>query len=159
LIPKDLIAQAETLAKLSQGKPKQANLRRSVSAAYYAVFHALCYSNANAILGRTSKRPEAAWLQAYRATDHGKAKSSCESAQKMNFPQDIKDFANAFFSLQEHRHRAGYNPDASTHFSKKEVFALIGSARAAVDAIQRAPLSDRRAFAIHVWFGKREKTR
>ena len=34
----DLFSQAETLAKLDAKKPKQANLRRAVSSAYYAVF-------------------------------------------------------------------------------------------------------------------------
>lgn len=154
MIPKDLIAQAESLAKISRGKPKQANLRRSVSAAYYAVFHALCLSNANAIVGSTAKRPEAAWLQVYRATDHGKAKSNCKSAQQMSFSQDIKDFANEFISLQEQRHRADYSPDSSSHFAKHEVLTAISSARAAVDAIGRASLADRLAFAVHVLLRK-----
>jgi hypothetical protein len=153
MIPKDLIVQAESLAKLSRGKPKQANLRRSVSAAYYAVYHALCFSNA--IVGSTAKRPEAAWLQVYRATDHGKAKTRCRSVPMMTFPMDIKNFANVFISLQEQRHIADYNPESSSHFSKREVLALIGAARAAVDAIARAPLSDRLAFAVHILFEKR----
>ena len=37
----DLIEQAEHLVYLDPGKPKQANLRRAVSAAYYALFHYL----------------------------------------------------------------------------------------------------------------------
>lgn len=155
MIPNDLIAQAESLAKLSRGKPRQANLRRSVSAAYYAVFHALCFSNANAIVGSTAKRPEAAWLQVYRATDHGKAKTRCRLVPMMTFPMDLKNFANVFISLQEQRHIADYNPESSSHFSKREVLALIGAARAAVDAIARAPLSDRLAFAVHILFEKR----
>ena len=39
----DLFSQAETLAKLDAKKPKQANLRRAVSSAYYAVFHYLVH--------------------------------------------------------------------------------------------------------------------
>ena len=35
----DLFQQAAELATIDAKKPKQANLRRAVSAAYYAVFH------------------------------------------------------------------------------------------------------------------------
>jgi hypothetical protein len=39
----DLFAQAEMLAKVDATKPKQVNLRRAVSSAYYAVFHYLVH--------------------------------------------------------------------------------------------------------------------
>jgi hypothetical protein len=35
----DLLDQASTLAGLDPMKPKQASLRRAISAAYYSVFH------------------------------------------------------------------------------------------------------------------------
>jgi len=38
---KDLLEQANHLARREQRKPKQARLRRAVSTAYYAVFHLL----------------------------------------------------------------------------------------------------------------------
>ena len=148
--PKDLLNQADHLARLSPLRPKQANLRRGVSASYYAVFHALCESNANCLVGTSGSRPDRAWLQTYRSLDHKKAKSSCHTARSMTFPQEIKDFANSFISLQEERHRADYDPDASRNFSKQEVIALISTARLAVDALKRAPIVDRRAFAVYV---------
>ena len=37
----DLLEQAVRLAKLDVKKPKQANLRRAISSAYYALFHML----------------------------------------------------------------------------------------------------------------------
>jgi len=40
-VHKDLLEQAVRLAKLDAKKPKQANLRRAISSAYYAVFHLL----------------------------------------------------------------------------------------------------------------------
>lgn len=150
MTPKDLLTQADYLAKLSPMRPKQANLRRSVSSAYYAVFHAMCLSNANCLIGTGSRKPENAWIQAYRAIDHGKAKASCKTVANMSFPKEIKDFANAFISLQEHRHRADYNPDPSTNFSKAEVFKLITGARKAVAALENASINDRRAFAVHL---------
>lgn len=39
----DLFSQSEQLARLDPKKPKQANLRRAVSAAYYATFHFLVH--------------------------------------------------------------------------------------------------------------------
>src|SRR6476620_5195535 len=39
----DLFAQAEALAALDAKKPKQVNLRRAISSAYYAVFHYLVH--------------------------------------------------------------------------------------------------------------------
>ncbi|GAB4215496.1 MAG: hypothetical protein OHK0013_41130 [Sandaracinaceae bacterium] len=37
----DLLAQAARLARTDKNRPKQANLRRAASAAYYALFHLL----------------------------------------------------------------------------------------------------------------------
>lgn len=37
----DLLEQATQLARLDPRRPKQANLRRAVSSAYYALFHLL----------------------------------------------------------------------------------------------------------------------
>ena len=43
----DLLAQATHLAQVDKGKPKQANLRRSISVAYYALFHLLIGAGAS----------------------------------------------------------------------------------------------------------------
>lgn len=148
MIPRDLLAQAEHLTKLSPKRPKQANLRRAVSASYYAVFHALCWSNANVLAGTGKAKPQRAWLQVYRAVDHAQAKSRCKSLTTRSFPESIRAFSDAFVALQEHRHRADYSP--VLHFTKQEATAIVGLARSAVVAIQRTRIKDRRAFAIHV---------
>lgn len=148
MIPKDLLTQAEHLTKLSPKRPKQANLRRAVSAAYYAVFHAMCWSNANALVGVGASKPRRAWLQTYRAVEHGQAKTRCKDANAKGFPAVLLAFADSFVTLQEYRHRADYSPDQ--HFTKQEVSTIVGLARSAVSAISSTPASDRRAFAIHV---------
>jgi uncharacterized protein (UPF0332 family) len=154
LIPKDLLVQADHLFKLSPKRPKQTNLRRAVSASYYAVFHALCWSNANILAGTGAAKPQRAWLQAYRAVDHGQAKSRCKETSAKGFPSTIQAFADSFVTLQEHRHRADYSPDQ--HFTKQEVAAIISLARSAVAAINKAAAKDRRAFAIHVLLNYRK---
>lgn len=147
-MPRDLPTQADHLCRLSPKRPKQANLRRAVSASYYAVFHALCRSNADALVGMGAARPTRAWMQTYRALDHAQAKSRCKEAGSRGFPLSIQAFADSFVSLQEHRHRSDYNPDQN--FTKKEAAFIVGLARSAVAALDTAPARDRRAFAIHV---------
>lgn len=48
----DLFAQAEMLARVDTRKPKQVNLRRAVSAAYYGVFHYLVDEACRCVFGR-----------------------------------------------------------------------------------------------------------
>lgn len=154
MIPKDLLAQADQLIRMSPKRPKQANLRRAVSAAYYAVFHALCWSNANVLAGTGAARPQRAWLQTYRAVDHGQAKTRCKESNTKGFPSTVQAFADSFVTLQEYRHRADYSPDQ--HFTKHEASIIVGLARSAVAAISKAPSKDRRAFAIHILLSYRK---
>jgi hypothetical protein len=69
-------------------------------------------------------------------------------AGSRGFPLSIQAFADSFVTLQEHRHRADYNPDQN--FTKREAALIVGLARSAVAAIDIAPARDRRAFAIRV---------
>lgn len=64
--PRDLIRIARQLASGAvggnRGRPRQAELRRAVSAAYYAMFHALALSGANTLAGSTrANRSQRAW--------------------------------------------------------------------------------------------------
>ncbi len=47
----DLIALANRLASASPNKPRQADLRRAVSTAYYALFHAMAKNVADTMAG------------------------------------------------------------------------------------------------------------
>ena len=55
--PDDLLRIAEGLARgalgSGMGRPRQAELRRAISAAYYAMFHALALCGANTLVGAT----------------------------------------------------------------------------------------------------------
>ena len=62
LTPFDLIETARGLTELSPRRPTQANLRRAVSTAYYAMFHCLASSAANLLIGG---RRGTAWHQVY----------------------------------------------------------------------------------------------
>lgn len=121
-----------------------------MSTAYYALFHALCRTAADALVGRTrAPRYPRAWLQTYRAVEHGVAKNQCRDRLTMSrFPDAIQDFAEAFVLLQERRHSADYDPISS--FEVSEVRALVARADEVVANLQRVPLADRRAFAAFV---------
>ena len=72
--PAELIAIARALigGVIDSAHPvTQTELRRAVSCAYYAMFHTLAISNADALVGAApADRQRWAWRQAYRAVDH-----------------------------------------------------------------------------------------
>jgi uncharacterized protein (UPF0332 family) len=150
----DLLEQAGRLANSGALKPKQVDLRRAVSAAYYAVFHSFCRNCADTLVGTSKKnRPNQAWQQIYRGLEHGAAKTACEAARKIKFPQPIKDCADAFVELQKQRHDADYDP--YHRVTRLEALAAVTRAKEAVKNLQKSSLNDRKAFAVQVLIKKR----
>lgn len=145
-----LIESAKTLCQAGAGKkPKQANLRRAVSAAYYAVFHALAKTCADALVGASkARRPNKAWVEVYRGIDHGVVKNACISASKIAFPQKILDFSDAFRQLQDARHSADYDP--MVRISRTQALAFIVLAEDSIVAIKSVATNDKVAFATWV---------
>lgn len=64
------------------------------------------------------------------------------------FPSDIIRFAENFVLMQDLRHLADYDPDAS--FSKSEVSQLVQEAERSIGAFKGTPKRDQRAFSIYV---------
>ena len=148
----DLIEAAHILAKLGDAPPTQARLRRAVSTTYYAMFHTLAASSADLFIGTDRS---AAWHRAYRALDHGRAKSVCRQGQVMReFPAEIRDFAKAFVVLQVQRQKADYALDAPA-YDKSDVLGYIASAEQAIGRFEQADADARRGFAAHVLFRQR----
>lgn len=156
----DLLRTAETLVASNKGKPRQADLRRAISTAYYAIFHTICFNCANSVIGKGPDYPKAAWRRVYRALSHDFAKRACMTDKGnprevlSKFPSAIQDFANTFANLQLRRYSADYDPYFTT--VKSEVVADIESARQAIIDFKAAPISDRRAFASLVLFQDRK---
>jgi hypothetical protein len=74
----DLLVQAVNLAKIDAKKPKQANLRRAISSAYYAVFHLLVDEARRVQIG--TQHNQAPFRQGLgRAFAHGVMKDACKS--------------------------------------------------------------------------------
>ena len=147
----DLIETAIGLAGLDQRRPTQANLRRAVSTAYYAVFHSLARTAADVLIGQKSKE---AWRQVYRALEHGKARSACSNRQAMKiFPIEIREFAETFVELQINRHNADYSYEA--RYAKEDAMSAIYRAARAIDQLKGANIVDRRRFVVHLLFKQR----
>ena len=93
------------------GRPRQIMLGKAISVAYYAMFHALCSSNAETLIGASPPAGGLAWSRTYRALDHGAANNRMTQHIAI-LPPAIQTFARAFRDLQETRHIADYDPDA-----------------------------------------------
>ena len=160
----DFIATAQDLAGANRrGRPRETNLRRAVSTTYYALFHCLAACCADMVVGGSgSNRSRAAWRQAYRALQHGPARQRCERQKIIaKFPDEIKDFADLFVDMQKKRHSADYDPSPTatynlgTPFSKSDVTQDISAAKDVINRFSKAPVRDRRAFAVYVLLDSR----
>ncbi len=150
MTPSSLIESARDLLVARRGRPRQANVCRAVSTTYYAMFHCLAGCCADVLVGGAgSDRSEPAWRQAYRALEHGTTRQRCRQASVIQrFPVEIREFANQFLDMQEKRHKADY--DSNAGFPKLIVEQDIEATEKAIENFRRAPLKDRRAFAIYV---------
>lgn len=152
-----LIDIASTLLSIpAQGRPRQANLRRAVSTSYYAMFHFLASSNADLLVGTNkSNRSERAWVQAYRALDHGQTRDRCQNQKVMSrFPMDIQNFADVFCGMQINRHEADYHP--GSRFELDEVWQDHFMVTSAIKFFGDADRKDKIAFAVYVLMNYRK---
>ncbi len=148
--PDDFIATARDLAEgTSRGRPRQTNLRRAVSTTYYALFHCMAICCADMLVGGVgANRSAPAWRQAYRALQHTTARQRCAQPTIKRFPNDIQDFAIEFVAMQRKRESADYDPDGT--FYKSDVLQDINTTENVIGQFMKAPLKDRRAFAVYI---------
>jgi hypothetical protein len=148
-----LIVTARRLARASPQKPRQSDLKRAISTAYYALFQAIAKDAADVLVGAGKDRPGKAWNQTYRALQHGEAKNGCVQARNLGFPESIVVCADAFVVLQESRYSADYDPDHRV--LRADALSAITLAEDAIKALKSASRRDRRAFAVLLLFRKR----
>lgn len=106
----ELLKHALDLAHKDPANPAQADLRRSVSAAYYALFH-LLVSELVAFWSHTDSKGALARMPQHRAMADASRK-----IQQMPFPGEdasvvrrLKDVAQAFVQLHDKREKADYD--------------------------------------------------
>ena len=156
--PSDLIDSARRRAggvSPGRGRPRQTDLQRAVSDAYYAMFHTLAACCADMLIGvgyAARRRPE--WRQIYRALEHGYARRQCsKNAALAQYPMAIRRFGGHFSETQLLRHTADYDPDAT--FVREDVLQIIDETERIIAEFNDAPADRRRAFAVHVLFRTR----
>lgn len=128
----ELLRQALRLARNERERPRQASLRRAVSAAYYGLFHLLIdeavrnwkHADARPMLGR--------------AFEHRTMKDACNfvlnrrsgfGAEDPESMTSLTKVAEAFVQLQEQRHIADY--DNGRLWTRKQSLASVNLAEQA----------------------------
>jgi uncharacterized protein (UPF0332 family) len=132
----DLLEHAIFLAQLNlPDDPKQVDLRRAVSATYYALFHLLTTEAAENWKHQTRRNRFA------RMFDHGRMKTCSSKVSSRPLPTDpagiliatdLKLVADSFVTLQQARHTADY--DNSKVWSRTQVWDVIVEAEDAMTA-------------------------
>jgi hypothetical protein len=125
-----LIEQARTLVRhtTTTGRPRQADLRRAVSSAYYALFHFLIDVACREFLGTAHKDRSLRNIMT-RAFVHGDMADASRtfkggtlpSGMAASFgpiPRNLSTIAGTFLDLQDERHRADYDLAATFHLQQ-----------------------------------------
>lgn len=110
----ELADTARFLLRRNQNRPTQADLRRCISTAYYALFHRLIDDCVGRLVAGAEQRDSFA-----RAFNHGEMREVCERLVRkqkepvvmvgLEVPDEVKAIASLFVQLQEDRHDADYN--------------------------------------------------
>lgn len=146
----------EQAGRLIRGAPRQADLRRAISAAYYAVFHAVATQAADDLAGK-ARRKSTTYAVVYRSLGHSQLAKFCDEAKKQNLPQnyapyapqggfgdELRSFAGALIQLQRKRNEADYDPLFIATASDAQV--SITAAQGAIENFRNANQNLRRAF-------------
>lgn len=135
--PKHLLEQARQLATREQRRPRQVNLRRGVSSAYYALFHLIAEDATRAFVPKSDPGLR---LLLPRVCAHDEMASACRTFAtrgqlpavlqqiypNLVIPARLAEVAQAFVDLQKARHDADY----ATHREWTRTMALTEVERA-----------------------------
>ena len=144
--PAHLLEQAEGLAAApAEGQPRDADLRRTISTAYYAIFHAILTAAADLFVG-AAKQTTSLYGLAYRSVNHQKVREVCREVAKPIPSDRYKPYvlADATVLLQAKRYEADYNPLFAA--TRTDVDILLKQARKALDDLQSATEEQRSLF-------------
>lgn len=153
--PEHLLEQAEKLVG-----SRQADIRRAISSAYYALFHAASINAADAVAG-TGNRQSERYALVYRSINHSSLSAICDAIANARpgiqpqggFSTNFRAFAKALTELQRERHRADYDPLA--RFSRTDALVTISTARTAFAHFKTATEEERSVFGSLLLFSRR----
>jgi uncharacterized protein (UPF0332 family) len=162
--PERLLEQAEVLIT---NRNDETDLRRAVSAAYYALFHYALRAAADLTIGAPN-RGTPRYSLAYCSVDHVRLKTLRDQLRGA-IPQDvilpyappppayfgkIVAFVRLAVNLQQERHYADYHPTAP--FDDARAKQAIADARIAIKAFEGATPEERDAFLTLLLFKPRQ---
>jgi uncharacterized protein (UPF0332 family) len=151
------LAQAKSLALSEKLKPKQASLRRSISTAYYALYHFLTEQATSEFVSGKGFNTQLRHMAA-RSVAHSRVKEVCKQFEKDKVEQmseilrpmalrlgfagdaDVRIVTEALIRLQEERHNADYNLGAT--FSREDALSHVKRCEDAFKAWHRWRQSD-----------------
>jgi uncharacterized protein (UPF0332 family) len=159
----NLLNAARILTDHDVSRPKQANLRRAVSSAYYALFHRLIAESVHTL----SPKPKRGVLldRMSRAFQHGEIKQVCKQFQQEPLPEairtllqrpvsaELKVVTEAFLDLQEARHEADY--DVGARLTRSDALSAVITAEAAFRGWDRVKPEEAHVFLVALAFGAR----
>lgn len=137
-----LISHSRMLLVLDPRRPKQVNLRRAVSSAYYALFHLLVQDAAMQFARMLGCGEDAALIARLgRTFRHAAMKDVSKQISKKavpvrigwpagEIPAALVAVADSFVSLQQARHKADY--ETATRFTRDEARELVDEAQVAM---------------------------
>ena len=154
-LAEELLEQAQLLMDQHPTEPSQAALRRSISTAYYAVFHLLIDAASQEFIsgqGRDELRAavrrtfaHTRMAEASNAFVRGKHKLSPLLSQSPS--SELESVGSAFVYLQDRRHRADY--DTSMRFTLFDaLLCLVSAHRLFVDWDKIKETEDARVYLV-----------
>jgi uncharacterized protein (UPF0332 family) len=150
---RDLLAVATLLAWTEQGLPKHAMMRRAVSTAYYALFHALADRCAKTLVTSSGSDWDTFTL-VYRALDHASAKRFFEMRDVERSGAEIASLARVFVNLRQARITADYLPTRFP-YGQKQVIEFVEQAREGCEVIAKISTGNMRRLAAQIIFKRR----
>jgi uncharacterized protein (UPF0332 family) len=156
----DLLKQARSLASQDPNRPKEANVRRAISTAYYALFHFLIDESTRILIGTSRKEKPLRHLLS-RCFQHSGMKNACKQIFNLainptspapayasfaplllKHSKDLQVIAKTFTDRQGHRHLADY--DLGTNHSRADALISVREVEEAMRAWNRIKKADQR---------------
>ena len=131
-------------------RPNEAELSLGVDRSYFAMYHALCHSNAQSLAGSPQAQRRDDWSRVYMGMDENSITPRFRHYRPQG-SQPVNDFSAAFAILQEHRDRAMER--LGTSYLPSEVVRLMQRAESAITALATLGAEERRSLALNLLVG------
>ncbi|HRK94788.1 MAG TPA: hypothetical protein PK694_00570 [Rhodospirillales bacterium] len=155
--PEHLLEQAKRLVEpRGKGPTRQVDIRRAISAAYYAVFHFVVREVADQFTP-AYLRGSPLHALAYRSIDHRQLAALCKEVRRTTlsptvsrylpaagFSSALREFAGSMLELREKRNAADYDP--LLKFRVADAAAVVATAESAISGFRSADADERRTF-------------